>query len=208
MVSHPEPDILECKVKWPLRSTAINKASGCDDIPVELFKFLKDDAIKVLLSLCQKTWKTQQWPEDWKRSILTPIPKKGSTKECANHQTIALISHASNHQRSCSVVSDSLWSHGLYSPSMEFSRQEYWSRLPFPSPGDLPDPGIKPRSPALQTDVLPSELLGKPSMLVRSCLKPCMLGFSIMGAKNFQMFKLGLEKEEELGIKLPTSAGL
>ena len=92
VVSHPESDILECKVKWPLRSTAINKASGCDDIPVELFKFLKDDAIKVLLSLCQKTWKTQQWPEDWKRSILTPIPKKGSTKECANHWTIAFIS--------------------------------------------------------------------------------------------------------------------
>ena len=95
MVSHPEPDILECKVKWPLRSTAINKASGCDDIPVELFKFLKDDAIKVLHSLCQQIWKTQQWPQDWKRSILIPIPKKGSTKECANHQTVALISHAS-----------------------------------------------------------------------------------------------------------------
>ena len=178
-----------------------------NEIPAELFKSLKDDAIKVLLSLCQKTWKTQQWPEDWKRSILTPIPKKGSTKECANHQTIALISHASNHQQSCSVVSDSLWSHGLYPPSMEFSRQEYWSRLPFPSPGDLPDPGIKPRSPALQADVLLSELPGKPSMLVRSCLKPCMLGFSIMGAKNFQMFKLGLEKEEEPEIKSPTSAG-
>ena len=95
MFSHPEPDILECEVKWALRSTAVNKASGCDEIPVKLFKSLKDEAIKVLHSLCQQIWKTQQWPQDWKRSILIPIPKKGSTKECANHQTVALISHAS-----------------------------------------------------------------------------------------------------------------
>ena len=86
---------MECKVKWALKSTALNKASGCDEIPVELFKSLKDDAIKVLHSLCQQIWKTQQWPQDWKRSILIPIPKKGSTKECANHRTVALISHAS-----------------------------------------------------------------------------------------------------------------
>ena len=95
VVSHPKPDILECKVKWALRSTAVNKASGCDEISAELFKILKDDAIKVLHSLCQQIWKTQQWPQDWKRSILIAIPKKGSTKERANHQTIALISHAS-----------------------------------------------------------------------------------------------------------------
>ena len=94
MVSHPEPDILESKVKWDLRSTAVNKASGCDEIPAELFRYLKEDAIKVLHSLCQ-IWKTQQWPQDQKRSILIPIPKKGSAKECANHQTIALISHVS-----------------------------------------------------------------------------------------------------------------
>ena len=94
MVSHPEPDILESKVKWDLRSTAVNKASGCDEIPAELFRYLKEDAIKVLRSLCQ-IWKTQQWPQDQKRSILIPIPKKGSAKECANHQTIALISHVS-----------------------------------------------------------------------------------------------------------------
>ena len=85
VVSHLEPDILECEVKWALRSTAVNKASGCDDILAELFKYLKDDAIKVLHSLCQKIWKTQLWSQDWKRSILIPIPKKGSTKECANH---------------------------------------------------------------------------------------------------------------------------
>ena len=90
---HPEPDILECKVRWALRCSAVNKASGCDEIPAELFR--KDDAIKVLHSLCQQIWMTQQWPEDWKRSILIPIPKKGSTKECANHQTIALYSYAS-----------------------------------------------------------------------------------------------------------------
>ena len=94
VVSHPEPDILECEVKWALGSTAVNKASGCDGIPVELFKTLKDDAIKVLHSICQQIWKTQQWPQDWKRSIFIPIPKKGSTKECSNYWTIALISHA------------------------------------------------------------------------------------------------------------------
>jgi len=95
VVSHPEPDILESKVKWALGSTAVNKASGCNGIPVELFKTLKDDAVKVLYPICQHIWKTQQWPQDWKRSLLEPIPKKGSTKECASHQTIILISHAS-----------------------------------------------------------------------------------------------------------------
>ena len=95
VVSHPEPDILECEVKWTLESTAVNKASGCDKISVELFKTLKDDAIKVLHSICQQIWKTQQWPQDWKRSVLIPIPKTGSTKECSNRQTVALISHAS-----------------------------------------------------------------------------------------------------------------
>ena len=92
--SHPEPDILENEVKWALRSTAVNKASGCNEILAELFKSLKDDAIKVLHSLCQQSWKTQKWSQDWKRSILIPIPK-GGTKECANHWTVALISHAS-----------------------------------------------------------------------------------------------------------------
>ena len=94
MISHPEQDILECKVKWALRSTAINKDSGCDEIPAELFKSLEDNAIKVLHSLCKQIWNTQQWLQDWKRSILIPIPKKGSIKECANHWTIALISLA------------------------------------------------------------------------------------------------------------------
>ena len=94
MVSHPEPDILESEVKWALGSTAVNKTSGCDGIPVELFKTLKDDAIKMLHSICQQIWKIQQWPQDWKSSILIPIPKKSNAKECPNHWTTALISHA------------------------------------------------------------------------------------------------------------------
>ena len=89
------PDILECEVKWALISITMNKASGGDGIPVELFQILKDDAVKVLHSICQQIWKTQQWPQDWKRSVFIPIPKKGNTKECSNYHTIALISHAS-----------------------------------------------------------------------------------------------------------------
>ena len=85
VVSNSEPDILECEVKWVLRSTAAHKASGGDRIPAKLVKILKDDAIKVLYSMCQKIWKSQLWPEDRKRSILIPIPKKGSTKECSGH---------------------------------------------------------------------------------------------------------------------------
>ena len=96
VVSYPGADILGCEVKCALRSTSINKASRYDEIPVDLFKSLKEDAIKVLHSLCQQIRKTQQWPQDWKRSILIPIPKKGSTKECSNHWTITLISHGSN----------------------------------------------------------------------------------------------------------------
>ena len=137
MVSHPEPDILECEVKWALRSTAVSKASGCDQIPAELFKSLKDDAVKVLHSLFQQIWKTQQWPQNWKRSILIPIPKKGSIKECANHWTTALISHASE------VMLKIL-----------HARLQYYAN------------------------------------------------------QELQMSKLGLEKEEELEIKLPTFAGL
>ena len=95
VVSPPEPDILEYEVKWALGKTTMHKASGCYRIPVELFKTLKDNAIKMLHSICKQIWKTQQWPQDWKRSILIPVPKKGSTKRYSNHQTIALISHAS-----------------------------------------------------------------------------------------------------------------
>ena len=95
VISDLEPDILECEVKWALESITTNKASGCDGIPVELFQILKDDAVKVLHSICQQIWKSQQWPQDWKRSVFIPIPKKGNGKECSNYCTIALISHAS-----------------------------------------------------------------------------------------------------------------
>ena len=95
MITNLEPDILECEVKWPLESITMDKASGGDGIPVELFQILKDDAVKVLHSICQQIWKTQQWPQDRKRSIFIPIPKKGNAKECSNYCTIALISHAS-----------------------------------------------------------------------------------------------------------------
>ena len=93
MITHLEPDILECEVKWALESITRNKASGGDGISAELFQILKDDAVKVLHSICQKIWKTQQWPQDWKRSGFIPIPKKGNAKECSNYRTIALISH-------------------------------------------------------------------------------------------------------------------
>ena len=95
MITHLEPDILECEVKWALESIVTNKASGGDGIPLELFQILKDDAVKVLHSICQQIWKTQQWPDDWKRSVFIPIPKKGNAKERSNYRTIALISHAS-----------------------------------------------------------------------------------------------------------------
>ena len=95
MITLLEPDILECKVKWALGSISTNKASGGDGNPTELFQILKDDAVKVLHSTCQQIWKTQQWSQDWKRSIFILIPKKGNVKECSNYCTIALISHAS-----------------------------------------------------------------------------------------------------------------
>ena len=95
MITHLESDIQECEVKWALESITMNKASGSDGIPVELFQILKDDAVKKLHSIHQQIWKIQQWPQDWKRSVFSPIPKKGNAKECSNYCTIALISHTS-----------------------------------------------------------------------------------------------------------------
>ena len=95
VITHLEPDILECEVKRTLESITTNKASGGDGIPVELFQILKDDAVKVLHSICQQVWKTQLLPQDWKRSVFIPIPKKGNARECSNYSTLALISHAS-----------------------------------------------------------------------------------------------------------------
>ena len=95
MITHLEPDILECEIKWALRSITTKKASGGDGIPVELFQILKDNAVKVLHSICHQIWKTQQWPQDRKRPIFIPIPKKGNAKECSNYHTVVLISHTS-----------------------------------------------------------------------------------------------------------------
>ena len=95
VITHLEPDSLECEVKWALGSITTNKASGGDRIPLELFQILKDDAVKVLHSVCQQIWKTQQWPQGWKKSVFIPISKKGNDKECSNYHTIALISHTS-----------------------------------------------------------------------------------------------------------------
>ena len=95
VTTHPEPDILEHEVMWTLGSITSNKASGGVGIPVELSQILKDDVVKVLHSICQQIWKTQQWPQDWKRLIFIPIPKKGNIKECPNYRTIALLSHTS-----------------------------------------------------------------------------------------------------------------
>ena len=94
MITHLGPDILECEVRWALGIITTNKASGGDGIPVELFQILKDDAVKVLHSVWQQIWKTQQWPQDWKRSVFIPISKKGNAKECSKYYTVALISHA------------------------------------------------------------------------------------------------------------------
>ena len=95
VITHLEPDILECEEKWALGSITMNKTSRGDGIPVELFQILKADVVKVLHSICQEIWKTQQWPQDWKRSVFISIPKKGNVKECSNYRTTALISHAS-----------------------------------------------------------------------------------------------------------------
>ena len=136
MITHLQPDTLKCEVKSALESITMNKAGGGDGIPVELFQILKDDAVKVLHSICQQIWKTKQWPQDWKRSVFIPIPKKGNARQCSNYHTIALISYASK-------------------VMLKFSK-----------------PGI-----------------------------------NSMGTVNFQIFKLDLEKAEELEIKLQTSTG-
>ena len=135
-ITHLKPDILECGVKWALGSITMNKASECDGIPAKLFQILKDDAVKVLHSICQQIWKTQQWPKDWKWSVFIPIPKKGNAKECSNYHTIALSSHASK----------------VMLKILQARLQQLWT-------------------------------------------------------KNFQMFKLELEKAEEPEVKLPTSTG-
>ena len=95
MITHLKPDILECEVKWALGSITMSKASGGDGIPVEVLQILKDDGVKVLHSICQQIWKTQQWPKNWRRPVFIPIPKKGNANACSNYHTMALISHTS-----------------------------------------------------------------------------------------------------------------
>ena len=109
VISHLEPDILECEVKWALGNITTNKASSGDRIPVELFQILKDDAVKMLHSICQQIWKTQSWPQDWKRSVFIPIPKKDNDKECSNYCTFALISHASKEKAMATHSSTLAW---------------------------------------------------------------------------------------------------
>ena len=118
--THLDPDILEWEVKWALGSISRNQASGGDGIPVELFQILKDDIVKVLHSICQQIWKTQQWPQDWKRSVFIPIPKTGNVKECSNYHTIAVISHTSkkNFQTTTQLHS----SHTLVKKCSKFSK--------------------------------------------------------------------------------------
>ena len=129
---------MECEVKWTLGSITMNKVSGGDGIPPELFQILKDDAVKLLDSICQQIWKTHQWPQDWKRTVFIPIPKKGNAKECSNCHTIALISHTSKKK-----VKVAYHVRLFVTPwTIEFSRPEYWSEYLFPSPGDLPNPRL------------------------------------------------------------------
>ena len=134
MIIHLEPDILECEVNWALGSITTNKASGDNGIPDELFKILKDDAIKVLHSICYQIWKTQEWPQDWKRSLFIPIPKKGSGKECFKLSDNCPHFHASMLLLLLRHLATPWTAAHQAPPSMGFSRQEYWSGVPLPSP--------------------------------------------------------------------------
>ena len=136
MITHLESDILQCEVKWALGSIATNKARRSDGIPAEIFPTLKDDAVKVLYSIQKQIWKSQQWLQDWKRSVFIPIPKKGNAKGYST----CLLSCFSHVQ-----LFVTLWTVACQVPlSMEFSRQEYWNGLPFPTPGNLPMQGLNP----------------------------------------------------------------
>ena len=108
MITHLEPDIFECEIKWAFASITTNKASEGDGIPAELFQILKDDGVKWFHSICQQIWKTQQWPQDWKRSVFIQMPKTGNTKECSNYHTIPLISHASKSNAQNSPIKASI----------------------------------------------------------------------------------------------------
>ena len=122
MITHLETDILECEVKWALGSISINKAGGGDEIPVELFQVLKDDVVKALHSMCQQIWKTQQWPQDWKRSVFIPIPKKCNAKECSNYHTIVFISHVSKIMPK--ILQPSMWTENFQMFKLDLEKVE------------------------------------------------------------------------------------
>ena len=124
MVTHLEPNILECEVQWALGSITTNKASGAGGIPAELFQILKDDAVKLLHSICQQIWKTQQWPQDWRSSVFIPIPKKGNAKEHSNYCKISLISHTSKVMpKSFKLGFSSTWTENFQIYKLDFKRQ-------------------------------------------------------------------------------------
>ena len=124
LITHLEPDILECEVKWASGSITKNKASGAAHIPVELFQILKDDAVKVLHSICQQIWKTQQWPRDWKRWVFIPIPKKGNAKVCSNYHTIALVSHIRKIMLKILQVFNSTWTVDIQMFKLDLEKAE------------------------------------------------------------------------------------
>ena len=154
VITHLEPDILECKVRWALGNITTNKANGGDGIPVELFQSLKDDAVKVLHSICQQIWKTQQWPQNWKRSVFIPIPKKGNAKECSRRKESEV---AQSCPTLCNPVDCSLSGSSIH--EILQARILEWVVISFSR--NLPDPGIEPTSPTLEADALTSETLEK-----------------------------------------------
>ena len=180
MITHIEPDILKCEVKWVLGSFTTNKASGCDGIPVGLFQTLKYDAVTVLHSVYPQILKTQQWPQDWKRSVFIPIPKKSSDKECSNYHTIALILRLAKVKvlvaqsrpalcdpMDCSLPGSSV--HGILQ-----ARILEWVAVPFSRASSQPRDRV--RSPALPADSLPSEPPVKPAQnSPGQCSKGCEL---------------------------------
>ena len=165
VITHLEPAILECEIKWALRSITKNKASGGEGIPDDLIQILKDDAVKVLFSICKQIWTTQQWPQDWNRSVFISVPKKNNAKECSDYHTISLTLHASKEM--FKIIFFENFENSIFEKisrllcSWGFSRQEYWSGLTCPPTVDVPNPGIQPRSPALQAYSLPTEPLKK-----------------------------------------------
>ena len=201
VITHLEPDILECEVKWALESITMNKASRGVGIPVELFQILKNEAVKVLHSICKQIWKTQQWPQDWKRSVFIPIPKKGNAKECSNNSTIALISHASKEILKIASFHPSLKVlHSVY--------QQIWKTQKWPQDWKksvfilIPKKGNAKEYSNYHT-IAP---ISHASKVMLKILQPRLQQYVNHELPDVQA--LDLEKAEEPEIKLPTSDGL